>query len=252
MRRTSGIAWWRWVIALGALGGWSALMLAVGRRAAGPLAALAGALFTVPLASLGEWLVHGIFYHRSLPGLGLLRRIHHHGHHFALFPPRRYVKAEGHEFMRVRAPLTPFRMADNPWDNALTKWSQVSLHFVAGIPLILWPAWMGTARAVFAGAALVTLAGISWLLAHVHGAIHTPRGRWIEGRAWFRWLDRHHYIHHVDLSANINFMLPLCDFLLGTRKAALSEIEALTWPSYEQARALPGPERRHLSGPSAG
>jgi hypothetical protein len=92
MRRTSGIAWLALGDSCSAPSGLVALMLAVGRRAAGPLAALAGALFTVPLASLGEWLVHGIFYHRSLPGLGLLRRIHHHGHHFALFPPRRYVR----------------------------------------------------------------------------------------------------------------------------------------------------------------
>jgi hypothetical protein len=237
MRRPRSVSVFRLVATLAGIGGWAWLMLRLGGSTPAPISALAGLLFTVPLASLGEWLVHGMLYHRSIPGLEVVRRIHHHGHHFALFPPHRYVKDHGHEFMRVRAPLAPFRMADNPFDNAFTKWSQVALHFAAGLPLILLPAWLGSGQVAFFAAAFLTLAVISWLLAHVHGAIHTPRGRWIEGRAWFRWLDRHHYIHHVDLSANINFMLPLCDFLLGTRKAALSELEARGWPSYEEARA---------------
>jgi hypothetical protein len=114
------------------------------------------------------------------------------------------------------------------------------------VPLILLPAWGLSQNVFFLGAASATLGVISWLLAHVHGAIHTPKGRWIERRGWFRWLDRHHYIHHVDLSANINFMLPLCDVLFGTRKAALDAFETRSVPSYEQARsgALPPPRVR--------
>lgn len=227
---------------------WSAAMLWAGRGAPAALAAAFGLLFTIPLASLGEWLVHGLLYHRAVPGLAALRRIHHHGHHFALFPPHRYAKSEGYAFMRVRAPLAPFRMADNRFDEALTKWSQVGLHLSAGIPLILAPAWALTGSVPFFAGAAASLCLVSWLLAHVHGAIHTPRGRWIEGQRWFRWLDRHHYIHHVDLSANINFMLPLCDLLFGTYKPALSDLEARTHPSYEAVRAAarpPGAARAH-------
>jgi hypothetical protein len=58
----------------------------------------------------------------------------------------------------------------------------------------------------------------------------------------------HHYIHHVDLSANINFMLPLCDFLLGTRKDAITRDRALTWPS--TSRRVPS--LRHSDGTSQG
>jgi hypothetical protein len=240
----SGVSPFRFVVGLAAIAGWSVGMVWLGRGPA--LAAVpAAVLFTLPLASLGEWLVHGVLYHRTLPGLAVIRRIHHHGHHFALFPPRRYVQSAGYEFMRVRAPLIPFRMSDNALDNAFTMGGQVALHFVAGIPLILAPGWVATRNPAFLLAALLTLGLVSWLLAYVHGAIHTPKGRWIE-RTWcFRWLDRHHYIHHVDLAANINFMLPLCDLLFGTQKAALSELERRSYPSYEEARlpAAPGVAR---------
>lgn len=194
------------------------LALVVGDRAPVGIALLAGVLFTLPLCSLGEWLVHRVLYHGRVPGLGLLRRIHLHGHHLALFPPTRYVQRGPYPFMRVRAPLLPFRMAASALDSRLTEWGQVALHFVAGIPLVLVPAWLLTGRPAFAAGCLGTLALVSFALAHVHGAMHTPRNRWIERRRWFRWLDCRHYLHHVDMKANLNFMLPLCDWLLGTNR----------------------------------
>jgi hypothetical protein len=85
-----------------------------------------------------------------------------------------------------------------------------------GGPLILLPAWLLHARPLFLGTCLGTLAVVSFALAHVHGAMHTPRNRWIERQPWFTHLDRRHYIHHVNMKANLNFMLPLCDRLFGT------------------------------------
>jgi hypothetical protein len=207
-----------------------ALALAAARHAAAPAAALLGVLFTLPLCSLGEWLVHRVLYHGRLPGLGLLRRIHQHGHHVALFPPARYVQHGPYPFMRVRAPLLPFRMADSALESGLTEWSQVALHFLVGVPLILLPAWLLGAPRPFLAACLVTLAAVSFALAHVHGVMHTPRDRPIERQLWFRWLDRRHYIHHVDMGANLNFMLPLCDLLFGTHRAHLTPAEAARHP----------------------
>jgi hypothetical protein len=247
----------RWLLATGAvLGGAVALAILAG-RGEGPGPLLAGIAFAVPLCSLGEWLVHGVLYHGRLPGLGVVRRIHHHGHHFALFPPTRYVQRGRFEFMRVRAPLTPFRMADSAFDNRVTKWSQVALHLGAGVPLVLAPAWALTGSRTFFAAAAGTLAVISWLLAHVHGAIHTPKQRWIERQAWFQWLDHHHYIHHVDPTANINFLLPLCDVLYGTHRSALSDAELARWPAFEQAKAgitggAPGGRRSAAAGATSG
>jgi hypothetical protein len=220
----------------GALLLFCALALRAGRGAPAAWAALAGVAFTLPLCSLGEWLVHRVLYHARVPGLGLLRRIHQHGHHVALFPPTRYVQAGPYPFMRVRAPLLPFRMADSALDSRLTEWSQVALHLAAGVPLILLPAWLLNGHPAFLAGCLLTLALVSFALAHVHGAMHTPRDRWIERRRWFRWLDRRHYLHHVDMRANLNFMLPLCDLLFGTQRAHLTPTEAARHPPFEQAR----------------
>ena len=233
---------WRWLFTFAVFGAWSAAMLAlarVGARLGPALPVVAGALFTVPLVSLWEWLVHGVMYHRRLPGLRFIHEIHHAGHHFALFPPKRYVQETGWPFMRVRRPFKPFAMSDNAWDSFLSSWGQIALHFAVGVPAILWPAWaLGGGPSAFFWSAAASLGAVSWLLAYVHGVIHTPGDRLIEGTRWFQWLDRHHYIHHVDLSANINFLLPLCDLVIGTQKWALTPEEQARVPRFEQAKPM--------------
>ena len=238
MKRRSKVSVGRYAFGLSVLSAWCFAMVMLARMGNAPLAIAVGILFTVPLTSLGEWLVHGVLYHGRIPGLEFIRTIHHHGHHFALFPPEKYVQSGKFEFMRFRKPLTPFTMSDNATDNFLTMYSQVALHFVVGIPLIVLPAWFSTHSVAFAASCTGSLAIISWLLGYVHGVIHTPRDRAIEHHRWFQWLDRHHYIHHIDLSANINFMLPVCDFLFGTQKWALTEKEAASHPSFEEAKPM--------------
>ncbi|MEL6345081.1 MAG: hypothetical protein AAFV53_18375 [Myxococcota bacterium] len=198
-----------------------------------------GVLLTITLSSLWEWLVHGYMYHgRGLPGMKTVMQIHVAGHHHGLFPPTRYVQDGPYPFMRFRRPHRPWQMSDNALDNALTKLSQVGLHFLVGLPFIVLPAWWFTHDPVFTASTLITAMVISWLLAHVHGCIHTPRGRWIEHQRWFQWLDRHHYIHHIDHQANINFLLPVCDALFGTLKTELTPKEAARWPTFEEAKPM--------------
>lgn len=219
--------------------GWSALHLALVRAAPGAaLTVLAGVTFTVPLISLWEWITHGVLYHRALPGMREVFKIHVGGHHLALFPPDRYFRQGRYSFMRFREPRLPWVMSDNLLDSALTSGAQVALHFVIGLPFIVLPAWLLSGSALFTASVTGTLAVISYLLAYVHGVIHNPRGRWVEHQRWFQWLDRHHYIHHVDMTANVNFLLPLCDVLLGTRKPALTAEEAARVPSFEQAKPM--------------
>lgn len=213
--------------------------LALARAAPGTLAlVLLGATFTVPLVSLWEWITHGVLYHRPLPGMREIFKIHVGGHHLALFPPEQYTRQGRYSFMRFRAPRLPWVMSDNLVDSLLTSGTQVALHFVIGLPFIVAPAWLATGSPVFTASVLGTLGFLSYLLAYVHGVIHNPRGRWVERQRWFQWLDRHHYIHHVDMTANVNFLLPLCDLLLGTRKRALTPEEAAKVPSFEAAKPL--------------
>ncbi|MCK6549470.1 hypothetical protein L6R52_26760 [Myxococcota bacterium] len=227
----------RFTFGLGVVGALATAAIALARAGGPALDVVAAILFTLPLCSLGEWLVHGVLYHGKVPGFAYIRRIHHAGHHFALFPPERYVQDGRFEFMNVRAPLMPFRMSDNALDNFLSSWGQIALHFVVGIPLIVVPAQLLVGDPWFTAAVLATLAFVSWLLAYVHGVIHTPRDRWIEHTRAFQWLDRHHYVHHIDLSANMNFMLPLCDVLFGTEKGIVAPASAAK-PTFEEAKPM--------------
>ena len=82
-----------------------------------------------------------------------------------------------------------------------------------------------------------------------------PAGRWMERRFWFKFLNRHHYIHHVDTECNVNFLLPLGDLLCGTLRTQLSESELSRWPSFEEATHRVFPNLRRdpkLAGVEAG
>jgi sterol desaturase/sphingolipid hydroxylase (fatty acid hydroxylase superfamily) len=74
--------------------------------------------------------------------------------------------------------------------------------------------------------------------------MHKPTLPFIERSGYFRFIERHHRIHHFYMNRNLNVLLPLADLILGT---LVTEMPApATTP--ESARLL---ARRH-SGRRAG
>ena len=49
-----------------------------------------------------------------------------------------------------------------------------------------------------------------------HYLMHKPSIPFLERRRFFQFLKRHHRIHHVHMDRNLNVLLPLADFMLGT------------------------------------
>jgi sterol desaturase/sphingolipid hydroxylase (fatty acid hydroxylase superfamily) len=49
-----------------------------------------------------------------------------------------------------------------------------------------------------------------------HYLMHKPSLPWIERRGFFKFIERHHKLHHVYMGKNFNVVLPLADLLLGT------------------------------------
>jgi sterol desaturase/sphingolipid hydroxylase (fatty acid hydroxylase superfamily) len=47
--------------------------------------------------------------------------------------------------------------------------------------------------------------------------MHVPRRRHIERSRWFRALQGHHRMHHVYYYRNLNVVLPIADWVLGTK-----------------------------------
>jgi hypothetical protein len=220
------------------------------------VAVAAGVVLSVVAASLLEWLVHRYVYHRRVvPLLGRIFRIHHHGHHFAIFPTWRYVT---HGTPR-RHPILDHsieRLHPRGWRNVLTKLAHFAFYMVAGIVCVGLPAWLATGNRVVLATIVVCNVVFADLFVRVHDAIHYPeRHRWMQRLGWFRFPDRHHYIHHVDTEANVNFLLPLADWLLGTMRRTLTADELAQHGSLDEAKAQPVGESepaREVARPRAG
>ena len=50
----------------------------------------------------------------------------------------------------------------------------------------------------------------------LHWCFHVPKGRWFERFGPFRWIKRHHLLHHKYQTRNFNVVFPLADLCLGT------------------------------------
>jgi hypothetical protein len=229
------------LLILGALAGVVALVRALPASPAGHLAAVVlGALALPVAASPLEWLVHRYVYHRRI--ISFLRRIyviHQQGHHHVLFPTWRYVTNGP---VRRHPILTPSAsvLYTSLWRNLSIKLCHFSFYMGIGVVCVWLPAWLLTENVAFLAGLVAASAVVSDLFVRVHDAIHYPgQHRFVEAQPWFRFLEVHHYIHHVDTEANVNFLLPLADWLFGTLRRRLTDEELARHGPLEEARARP-------------
>jgi hypothetical protein len=174
--------------------------------------------------------------HRRLwpPPLNLAYDLHHRAHHWIQYPPNEYR----HDDRVQRVPVAPHldRVCTTSTGRVLTVALHVAFYSAFGVILALIPSFVFTGNPLFTSVvSIVTMIEI-FLFVRVHDAVHHPGLSRLERFRWFQFLDRHHYIHHIDNSANTNFLLPLCDLLMGVLRRELSPRELATWLSYEEAR----------------
>jgi hypothetical protein len=203
----------------------------VGLAAASPptvsgvaLAAGAGVLLAVLVYSAWEWAVHRYVYHRVLASsLKAAYLTHHRDHHIVEYPASRFTgpqddggsaQAHGSIWQQVLSRLAG-RAVTIP-----DRW----IYLIVGAGLVGTAGWFLTRNVFFCAG--VAGAGVSLfqLFGRVHGTIHRPGTHpRLEAQPWFPFLARHHYIHHVDLSANQNFLIPLADWACGTLRLSLDD-----------------------------
>jgi hypothetical protein len=219
-------------------GATSALVRVLPHDAIATVLAFVAGLFVTPIiASPIEWLVHRYVYHRSF---SVLRRIYavHLAHHHLYFPTWRYVT--GGPARRI--PIFDKGVGVpkiSRWQNAVTYFAHFVFYMTLGASLIWLPAWLGSQSVPFLVGAIAGTVIISNLFITVHDAIHRPGSHSLmEKQAWFRFLDEHHYIHHVDTEANVNFLLPLGDWLFGTLRRTLTKEELAKHGSREAAKSF--------------
>jgi len=240
---SSGFSGTRVAVATAGLLGFFAAVAWLARQApdsaVGAALAFAAGMLVLPVAaSPFEWLIHRYVYHGTIvPFLRRIYVIHQHGHHYAIFPTWRYVT----NGPVLRHPILSASRSDlhrGRWRNLRIKLAHFAFYMVLGTALILWPAWLATSSLAFLAGLLVSLVVVSDLFVRVHDAIHYPADfPWLQRQRWFRFLDQHHYIHHVDTSVNVNFLLPLADLLFGTMRRRLTAEELAVHGPLAEAKA---------------
>jgi len=159
-------------------------------------------------ASLAEWVIHRFLMHRPI-----LRITHFYTGH-ALVHHGRYKSDSSYlvgDRERVEVTLAW-------WAMPFPVLSQTP--FVAAIGI-----WVSAPAAVGLFVAL-TLYQASY--EYFHYCMHVPSNRWFERTGAFMWINDHHLQHHRKFNTNLNIILPIADYLFGTRRrlAVLAPSEA--------------------------
>ena len=206
-------------------------------------------LVVIPLvASPLEWFVHRFVYHEAvLTPLGPIATVHA-AHHHAYFPTWRYVTGGPARRLAIRRRAPSIHTVRRR--NAGVRATHTVWYLSIGALFVWTPAWVATRDRAYLAGLVVASCVVSNLFIVVHDTIHRPGShRLVEAQPWFAFLDRHHYVHHVDLGANLNFLLPLADWLFGTLRTGLTAEELAEHGSLEAAKALRrGAGERALAG----
>jgi sterol desaturase/sphingolipid hydroxylase (fatty acid hydroxylase superfamily) len=116
-----------------------------------------------------------------------------------------------------------FQVTEEEQEEALTfQWWGGPL--LVGVNLIPWVAvWAVLAARGVSFPLVPALSAIGgaifvYYLAYegLHYLMHKPSVAWIEHSAPFRFIERHHRLHHAHMGKNFNVVLPFADLILGT------------------------------------
>ena len=79
----------------------------------------------------------------------------------------------------------------------------------------------------------------------VHVQMHVPESnRWFRNTAYFRFIARHHFMHHQRVGKNYNVVVPLADFIMGSAtKPRISDVREMLRLGYLEPRTALGQRR---------
>jgi hypothetical protein len=100
-------------------------------------------------------------------------------------------------------------------------WGGPTLCAINLAPWLLVAAGLSLAGVALPYLALLTTLGLTYLLYYagyegLHYLMHKPSVPFIERSAYFNFIKRHHRIHHVRMDRNLNVLIPIADWVLGT------------------------------------
>ena len=202
----------------------------------GKIVALTVGAILLPIgASPVEWFVHRFVYHETkIAPLGAIHTVHT-THHFTYFPTWRYVT--NGEARRLPVSKTTTEAAESTLSNASIRLAHFSWYMAFGLVFFWIPGWLLSSDGWLVAGLVAGSITVSNLFIVVHDTIHRPGShRIVEAQPWYRFLDNHHWVHHIDLGANLNFLLPLADLLFGTLRLKATDEEVRLHGTLEQAK----------------
>jgi hypothetical protein len=94
---------------------------------------------------------------------------------------------------------------------------------------------------------LIMVAAHNMVWSAVHVQMHVPESaRFFSDTAYFRFIARHHFMHHQRMGKNYNVVIPIADFIMGSAtKPSVSDVREMLRLGYLRPRTAVG-RRRHL------
>jgi len=167
-------------------------------------AIVAGLLVSVVQASFFEWAFHRFWLHRPwLPkGCFTAHTLVHH----------QLCKFDD-----------TFHVVEEEQEEALTFqwWGGPLLIVINQIPWVLLALGLSALGVALPYVTFIVTVAVTFALYYAgyegfHYLMHKPTLPWLEGSQWFRFLKHHHRIHHVQMDRNLNVLVPIADFVIGT------------------------------------
>lgn len=159
---------------------------------------------SVVQSSFFEWAFHRFWLHRPWLPKGCFTSHTLVHHQLCKFDDTFHaVDEEQHEALSFKWWGGPVLIAINllPW--SLSAWGLAALG--VRFPYVAFLVSFGLTVALY----YVGYEGLHYLM-------HKPSIPWLERSWYFRFIERHHRIHHFKMDRNLNVLLPIADFVLGT------------------------------------
>ncbi len=180
------------------------------------LIVLAGFAAGIILSSFFEHTIHKYFLHSTPKALRKIKYVksmwqgHAISHHGKYLPDEHYTQDDTNKdevltFSWYEGPLIIITTTTIAYGIA------VLIRSLLGIKIsLLMPEVIGAGMAF-------TLYYIAY--ESLHALMHVPKKwKWFRNTRFMLWLNRQHYMHHSDPRTNLNVLLPIADYVWGTRR----------------------------------
>ena len=124
--------------------------------------------------------------------------------------------------------------------NLCIRWPDTLRMLVFFLPLLVIVGVFASAASM--GMLVLMVIGQNMIWSRVHVQMHVPESdRWFRRTGYFRFIARHHFMHHRRAHRNYNVVLPLADFLMGAvARPCLGDVREMLRLGYLEPRTAAG------------